>query len=131
MLPTEGRAADANAGDTVGLRDAIRIGLAALPADLRATIVFRFFADFTVPEIAEAMAIPEGTVKSRLHRAVSELRRCLPEFAQGKFPVHHDRFLLLHWDGTSWRTVRLPFARPPHGIVFGGQVEAAGRRTSG
>jgi RNA polymerase sigma-70 factor, ECF subfamily len=41
-------------------------------------VVLRFYADFTVPEIAAAMAVPEGTVKSRLHRAVSELRRRLP-----------------------------------------------------
>ena len=60
------------------LRDSIRSGLEALPPDLRATIVLRFYADFTVPEIAAAMAIPEGTVKSRLHRAIEELRRCLP-----------------------------------------------------
>jgi hypothetical protein len=47
-------------------------------------------------------------------------------FAQGKFPVHHDRFLLLHWDGTSWRSVTPPFARPPHGLVFGGEVVTTG-----
>jgi hypothetical protein len=50
----------------------------------------------------------------------------LKGFAHGKFPVHHDRFLLLHWDGTSWSTVKLPFARPPHGIVFGANVAASG-----
>ena len=71
-------AEDRVAGPDVGLRDAIRAGLAGLPADLRATVVLRFYADFTVPEIADAMAVPEGTVKSRLHRALSELRRCLP-----------------------------------------------------
>lgn len=60
------------------LRDAIRSGLEALPPDLRATVVLRFYADFTVPEIATAMAVPEGTVKSRLHRAIEELRRFLP-----------------------------------------------------
>ena len=65
-------------GADPGLRDAVRSGLVALPADLRATVVLRFYADFTVPEIAAAMAVPEGTVKSRLHRAMRELRRCLP-----------------------------------------------------
>ena len=64
--------------EPTGLKDAMRAGLAALTPDLRATIVLRFYADFTVPEIAAAMAIPEGTVKSRLHRAIEELRRCLP-----------------------------------------------------
>jgi RNA polymerase sigma-70 factor (ECF subfamily) len=65
-------------GEDPGLREAVRSGLAALPADLRATVVLRFYADFTVPEIAAAMVVPEGTVKSRLHRAMRELRRCLP-----------------------------------------------------
>jgi RNA polymerase sigma-70 factor (ECF subfamily) len=78
ILPAADRVADPDVADPVGLRDTIRTGLAALPADLRATVVLRFYADFTVPEIAAAMAVPEGTVKSRLHRAVSELRRCLP-----------------------------------------------------
>jgi RNA polymerase sigma-70 factor (ECF subfamily) len=64
--------------EPAGLKDAMREGLAALAPDLRATVVLRFYADFTVPEIAAAMAIPEGTVKSRLHRAIEELRRCLP-----------------------------------------------------
>ena len=64
--------------EPVGLRDAVRASLAALPPELRATVVLRFYADFTVPEIAAAMAIPQGTVKSRLHRAVSQLRQSLP-----------------------------------------------------
>ncbi len=64
--------------EPAGLRDAIRSGLEALPPELRATVVLRFYADFTVPEIATAMAVPEGTVKSRLHRAIDELRRFLP-----------------------------------------------------
>jgi RNA polymerase sigma-70 factor (ECF subfamily) len=67
-----------DSSEPTGLRDAIRAGLAALTPDLRATVVLRFYADFTVPEIATAMAVPEGTVKSRLHRAIDELRRFLP-----------------------------------------------------
>ena len=64
--------------EPTGLRDAIRCGLAELTPELRATVVLRFYADFTVPEIATAMAVPEGTVKSRLHRAIEELRERLP-----------------------------------------------------
>jgi RNA polymerase sigma-70 factor (ECF subfamily) len=67
-----------DAAEPTGLRDAIRSGLAALTPELRATVVLRFYADFTVPEIATAMAVPEGTVKSRLHRAIEELRERLP-----------------------------------------------------
>ena len=77
ILQTE-EAAFPDPAEPTGLRDAMRAGLAELPAELRATVVFRFYADFTVPEIAAAMAVPEGTIKSRLHRAIEELRRCLP-----------------------------------------------------
>jgi RNA polymerase sigma-70 factor (ECF subfamily) len=62
----------------VELRDALRRGLDGLDATLRATIVLRFYADLTIAEIAATMDVPEGTVKSRLHRAVSGLRALLP-----------------------------------------------------
>jgi len=77
VLP-EDQAAALDAAEPTGLRDAIRSGLAELTPELRATVVLRFYADFTVPEIAAAMAVPEGTVKSRLHRAIDELRQFLP-----------------------------------------------------
>ena len=77
ILPAD-ETAVLDAAEPAGLRDAIRSGLAELTPELRATIVLRFFADFTVPEIATAMAVPEGTVKSRLHRAIEELRVRLP-----------------------------------------------------
>jgi RNA polymerase sigma-70 factor (ECF subfamily) len=37
-------------------------------------IYYRFFLDLPVEETAAALGIPEGTVKSRLHRAVIRLR---------------------------------------------------------
>jgi RNA polymerase sigma-70 factor (ECF subfamily) len=74
----ESEAAVLDSSEPTGLRDAIRSGLAGLPPELRAVIVLRFYADFSVPEIATAMAVPEGTVKSRLHRAIEELSRFLP-----------------------------------------------------
>ena len=69
----------ASQADDVELREAVRAGLDRLAADLRATVVLRFYADFSIPQIATAMTVPEGTVKSRLHRAVAELRTTLPE----------------------------------------------------
>lgn len=64
--------------ERVELRDAVRRGLDRLDPALRATVVLRFYADLAVAEIAAAMSVPEGTVKSRLHRAVAELRAALP-----------------------------------------------------
>jgi RNA polymerase sigma-70 factor (ECF subfamily) len=53
--------------------------LETLPAQLRQVISLRFYADLPVRDIAAALGVPEGTVKSRLHRAVSVLRRGLRE----------------------------------------------------
>lgn len=61
------------------LRESVRAGLAKLTPELRAIVVLRFYADLTVPEIAAALAMPAGTVKSRLHRALSQLRAVLPK----------------------------------------------------
>ncbi len=40
-------------------------------------MVFRFYLDYTVPQIAEATGWAEGTVKSRLSRAMAALRDTL------------------------------------------------------
>jgi RNA polymerase sigma-70 factor (ECF subfamily) len=53
--------------------------LAGLPAERRAVVVLRHLLDYTPPEIAEILEIPEGTVNSRLARALAELREQLGE----------------------------------------------------
>ena len=55
-------------------RQVIRQALAGLAPDHREVIVLRYFADLTVPELAETIGVPLGTVKSRLHRALGRLR---------------------------------------------------------
>jgi len=45
-----------------------------LPFKLRAVVVARYYLDWTVPEIAAGLGLPAGTVKSRLHRALTRLR---------------------------------------------------------
>jgi RNA polymerase sigma-70 factor (ECF subfamily) len=49
--------------------------LAVLPEAHREVLLMRFVDGMSLIEIAEALAIPEGTVKSRLHNAVATLRR--------------------------------------------------------
>ncbi|GGU86660.1 RNA polymerase sigma factor [Streptomyces litmocidini] len=49
-------------------------GLDELPLPQRQVLVLRFYADLPVADIAEALGIPGGTVKSRLHAAVRALR---------------------------------------------------------
>lgn len=55
-------------------RLAIREALSDLNPDQRQVVVLRFFAGLTVPQLAEAIGVREGTVKSRLHRALGQLR---------------------------------------------------------
>lgn len=52
----------------------IREALAGLNPEQRQVVVLRFFAGLTVPQLAEAIGVREGTVKSRLHRALGQLR---------------------------------------------------------
>jgi RNA polymerase sigma-70 factor (ECF subfamily) len=46
----------------------------ALPVDSRAVVVLRHYLDWSTEEVARALQIRPGTVKSRLHRAMAELR---------------------------------------------------------
>jgi RNA polymerase sigma-70 factor (ECF subfamily) len=48
--------------------------LANLPAEQREVLLLRFVDGLSLNEIAEAMEIPLGTVKSRLHNALAFLR---------------------------------------------------------
>lgn len=43
----------------------------------RETLVLRFYEDLPIRDIAEALGIPEGTVKSRLHTAVRRLKEVM------------------------------------------------------
>jgi RNA polymerase sigma-70 factor (ECF subfamily) len=51
----------------------------SLPTGYRAVIVARFFLDWSVEETALVLQIPEGTVKTRTHRALKRLRKVIEE----------------------------------------------------
>ena len=55
-------------------RSELAIVLAALPEGQREVLLMRFVDGMTINEIATALAIPPGTVKSRLHNALNTLR---------------------------------------------------------
>lgn len=68
--------------DDLDLRIAIRQAIGKLDERQRLVVMLRYFAELSVPEIARVLSWREGTVKSRLHRALRELRRKLePEIA--------------------------------------------------
>jgi RNA polymerase sigma factor (sigma-70 family) len=48
--------------------------VADLPADERAVVVLRYHSDLSVLEVAAALDVPEGTVKTRTRRALARLR---------------------------------------------------------
>src|SRR5262245_53981957 len=64
------------ASDTQGTADAhdVAVAIRALEASDRLLLLLRYWADLTQPEVARATALPEGTVKVRLHRARQRLR---------------------------------------------------------
>ncbi len=72
---------DSNAGtDPSGQwteRVAIMEALSHLTPDDRTLLGLRFGADLEVPDIAAALDVPLGTVKSRLHRALGRLAQAM------------------------------------------------------
>jgi RNA polymerase sigma-70 factor (ECF subfamily) len=55
----------------------VRAALDLLPYAYRAPLVLRFFNDLSYREIAEVLSLPEGTVKTRIHRAKIQLKEVL------------------------------------------------------
>ena len=58
---------------------AMRTGLERLSANHREVLVLRYYSELTVPEIAKTLSLREGTVKSRLSRALDRLQQALSD----------------------------------------------------
>jgi len=56
------------------LRDRLAVALGRLPERQRAVVVLRLYEEMTLEEIADALGMRLGTVKSSLHRALGRLR---------------------------------------------------------
>jgi RNA polymerase sigma factor (sigma-70 family) len=63
-------------------RDELGTALRALTPDQRIVVVLRFWRDLSLEQIAERVGWPLGTVKSRLHHAISDMRRQLERDAE-------------------------------------------------
>ena len=59
---------------------AVAAALAELDSDQRDVVLLITWADLTYDQVAEALGIPEGTVRSRMNRARSRLRAALGDF---------------------------------------------------
>ena len=69
--------ADVPVGDTdssVVDRDEVERALRRLQPDQRAVVVLHYFLGLPLPETADALGIPLGTAKSRLHRSLAAMR---------------------------------------------------------
>jgi RNA polymerase sigma-70 factor (ECF subfamily) len=71
-------AADERTDATILRIDVVR-ALAALKESDRELLLLRYAADLTQPAVAQAVSIPEGTVKVRLHRLRVRLARELTD----------------------------------------------------
>ena len=74
-------AGDFDDAETAMIRDEerrhLKQALEKLPAEQREAVVLRYFSELTVPEIATVTGQREGTIKSRLSRALSHLSEIL------------------------------------------------------
>lgn len=75
---------DPGTSDHTGALD-LRAALNALPDELRGVVLLRFYGGLDATEVGSALGIPSGTVRSRLHRALSLMRERLvpPGLAHG------------------------------------------------
>ena len=57
--------------------ESLRTAIERLAPDRRALLTLRYYEGFDIGQIAEILNVPEGTVKSRLHRTVEKLRQTM------------------------------------------------------
>ena len=63
--------------DAAALPAYIQTAIASIPADFRAALVLCDVVGMSYPEVADALSVPVGTVRSRIHRGRRTLRDAL------------------------------------------------------
>ena len=63
--------------DAAQLDEALERVLSELPAPLHQLFSLHYQEELTIPQVAEIVGIPEGTVKSRLHKTMNIIRKKL------------------------------------------------------
>jgi len=82
--PAAGRVYSRDEADDVVLRVALVAALVQLPRRQRETIVLRYLCDLSEADVAAALGVSAGTVKTHLHRALASLRVSVgPDFEEG------------------------------------------------
>jgi RNA polymerase sigma-70 factor (ECF subfamily) len=72
-------------------RDQLERGFRRLDADQRIVLVLHYYLGLTLDEAADALGIPPGTLRSRLHRATAAMRAALE--ADARSPLLNERRL--------------------------------------
>lgn len=73
LLPTDG-AVEPDHAVAIADREQLDRAFRKLPVEQRAAVVLQYYRQLTLPEIAEVLGVPVGTVRSRLHYAKRALR---------------------------------------------------------
>jgi RNA polymerase sigma-70 factor (ECF subfamily) len=76
-LHPEGAWAPGDSAEAASLAEAVRQAIVRLPAEQREAVELAYFGGLTHRELAAALKIPEGTVKSRLRLAQAKLQSWL------------------------------------------------------
>jgi RNA polymerase sigma-70 factor (ECF subfamily) len=90
----EGSPREPRSGDAYGAvldRDQLECGFRRLSMDHRAVIVLHHYLDLPLDQVGAVLDIPLGTVKSRLHRALEEMRAALEADTRPIEPISQDR----------------------------------------
>ena len=66
--------------DAAVLDEALQQVLSELPAPLHQLFSLHYQEELTIPQVAEIVGIPEGTVKSRLHKTMNIIRKNLKQY---------------------------------------------------
>ncbi len=63
--------------------ESLRTAIEKLSPDRRALLTLRYHEGFDINHIAEITGLPQGTVKSRLHRTLDQLRQIVERYQNG------------------------------------------------
>jgi RNA polymerase sigma-70 factor, ECF subfamily len=77
LIPVDGGPAAGDAIADLADRDQLERAFRRVPVEQRAVLVLHHYLGLRLPEIAELLGVPEGTVRSRLHYATVAMRAVL------------------------------------------------------
>jgi RNA polymerase sigma-70 factor (sigma-E family) len=85
-IPAEPAPAAGDPADHVAIRQTLTAALRRLPRRQCEVIVLRYLLDFSEAEVAAALGVSHGTVKTHLHRGIAAIRKSLGPALEGGAP---------------------------------------------